>query len=104
MSYPVPMLHIEVEGVKHSIIQALSDHEGEFNRIITEELERINITAVIQARVRMEIPRMIDRACDEALEKIGKELASEAFHLLGPFVRAAYANAAKKAWDDRGPG
>jgi hypothetical protein len=97
MSYPIPLLRIEVEGVKHQILHAFQDYNDEAERIIKAELEKVDIPGIITAEVRQAIPFMIQQAVTRAVESIGRELESIARADLSPIVTAAFQDAVRQA-------
>jgi hypothetical protein len=92
-----PLLHVEVEGVKHSLIQHLGAHAEEIEAVITAQLAQIDVAALIRTEVRQAIPFMIQNAIQKAVEEIGKDLTAVARRELSPVVQEAFSEAVRKA-------
>ena len=75
MSYPMPILRIEVEGVKHSIVQHLGASAQEFTDIVTEEIEALDIETMVRNEIRTAAPQIVREAVREAGDAITKRIA-----------------------------
>jgi len=95
MSYPVPILRIEVEGVKHSIVQHLATSAQEFAEIVREEVEQFDIEANIRHQVKMAVPRILQETIDKMVDEIGRETAQWVRQEFTPVIQEAYTKAYK---------
>jgi len=95
--YPTPILHIEVEGVKHSLVQHLQASHDEFCQIVEEEIAAIDIAQLIRTQVRQAIPRMVQDIVEKSVTSIGSSVLFEARYsqAFGEIVRAAIDDAAQ---------
>jgi len=75
MSTYGPVLRIEVEGVKHAIVQHLGASAQEFTDIVSEEIERLDIETMVRSEIRRATPAIINDAVREAGEEISKRIA-----------------------------
>ncbi len=58
----VPIIRIEIQGMKESIQQAVAVHSGEFNEMIHHAVEKAFDYDTIQAKIDSEIANSIDDA------------------------------------------
>jgi len=70
----VPVLRIEVEGVKHAIMQHLGTSARDFNALVEEELNALDIEAVLRAEIRRQVPLVVRDAVTEAAKEISKSV------------------------------
>ena len=77
MSYPSPILRIEVEGVKHAIVQHLGASAQEFTDIVTEEIEAFDIPAMVRDEIRLAAPLIIRQAVQDAGKQISQALTKK---------------------------
>lgn len=98
MSY-LPIIRIEVEGMKHSIMHALSTHAEEYEAYIQQELEALDVEAIIRAQVSKTAPRMIEAIIDMATEKAIRDALAQAqfSERMGEIVRGAVQGAIEGA-------
>src|SRR5688572_29557372 len=87
----IPTLSIQVEGIQHNIVQALSTYHEDYTRMIQEEIEALDIDSMIRLRVRMVAPNLIQNAIDKSVEKAVQQAMSDArFNdRMGEIVRGA---------------
>jgi len=97
MSSVAPILRIEVEGVKHAILQHLDAGREQFNEIVADELDKIDIEAVIRAELRSRLGYIVQEAVSKACDQIGETIARDARAELSPIVREAFSKAVREA-------
>lgn len=97
MSSPAPILRIEVEGVKHAILQHLAAGREQFEEIVADELERVDIEAMIRAELRIRLGYIVQDALSNACDEIGRELTRDARSELAPIIREAFTTAVRQA-------
>lgn len=76
MTYPAPILRIEVEGVKHSIVQHLGGCAQEMEEIVQEELDRLDIETMVREEIRRQGPHIVQQAVQEAGQRLSKSISS----------------------------
>lgn len=75
MSYPSPILRIEVEGVKHAIAQHLGAGAQEFAQIVEDELAKLDIEEMIRGELRRQAHMVVVEAVREASSRISRSIA-----------------------------
>lgn len=64
----IPIIKIEIQGMKESMCQALAIHNGEFNVMIQSAIKKSFNVEVIQAKIDMQVARTLDNAIDSLSE------------------------------------
>jgi hypothetical protein len=67
MSYPI--IRLQVEGMKHSILTAISAKHDDIEKIIETEISKINIEEIIIAEVRKTVPAAIEAAIQDQVRQ-----------------------------------
>jgi len=62
-----PTIKVEVEGVRHAIVQAFTDHNHEIEVGIEKALNEINIGDIVTNEVNRLIPYLIKEAVEKAI-------------------------------------
>jgi len=96
--YPTPILRVEIEGVRHSLVQSLQASHDEFCQIVEEEVVALDIEQMIRSQVRQAIPRMVQDIVDQTVDNLGRQVLAEARYsdAMGEIVRSAIDDAAHR--------
>ena len=60
----IPIIKIEIEGMKESIQNALAVHNDEFNIMISNAVDKSFTVETIQAKIEMQVAKALDNAID----------------------------------------
>ncbi len=64
----IPIIKIQVEGMKQSIQNALAIHGKEFNDMISEAVDKSFTVETIKAKIEMQVAKALDNAIDSLSE------------------------------------
>ncbi len=60
----IPIIKIEIEGMRERIGQAFAIHNGEFDQMIAEAIKKSFTVETIQAKIDMQVAKALDNAID----------------------------------------
>ena len=60
----IPIIRIEIQGMKESIQNAVAVHHEEFNTMIHEAVDKSFTVKTIQAKIEMQVAKALDNAID----------------------------------------
>lgn len=72
-----PMLRLEVEGVKHSLLQHLGGYSQMMEEMVEQELASIDIEAALRAEIQIQAPQIIKNAVADAGARLSKAIADK---------------------------
>ena len=64
----IPIIKIEIEGIRERIGQSFAIHIGEFNKMIDEAIKKSFTVETIQAKIDMQVMKALDNAIDSLSE------------------------------------
>ncbi len=64
----IPIIKIEIQGLRERICQSLAIHNGEFDKMIAEAIRKSFTVETIQAKIDMQVAKALDNAIDSLSE------------------------------------
>lgn len=64
----IPIIKIEIEGLRERIGQAFALHNGEFDKMIESAIKKSFTIETIQAKIDMQVAKALDNAIDSLSE------------------------------------
>lgn len=64
----IPVIRIEIEGMRQSVQNALAVHNKEFDTMIHKAVDKIFTVETIQAKIDMQVAKALDNAIDSLSE------------------------------------
>ena len=86
----VPILRVELESMRVSILTALTDRNEQISKMVSESIDRLDIGKIVEATVNSEAPRIVEAAIESAIrQSIDWEFRKALVARIGPAVMAA---------------
>lgn len=64
----LPMIRLEVEGMRYAIVHAFSTQMDGVQEYIEESLKNMDIGKVVVAQVEQQVPRLVEEAVKQAIK------------------------------------
>lgn len=64
----IPIIKIEIEGMRERIGQSFALHNGEFDKMIAEAVKKSFTVETIQAKIDMQVAKALDNSIDSLSE------------------------------------